>query len=144
MRLAAVYNVLRERQGNGAEYQIQKGPLRTVTKNKKPRTSADSPAARLLASYRRRLLDLLGRAEAEAPHEPADLRLSVATLVETLNDDLLRLYRLSETGTLTRSDQMIAMPALERLRDTLRHRGSRLHAMSDTLHKAIAGLPASG
>ena len=121
-----------------------RGPLLTVTKNKKPGTSTDSPAARLLASYRRRLLDLLGRAEADAPREPAELRLSVATLVEALNDDLLRLYRLAETGTLTRSDQLIVMPALERLRDTLRHRGSRLHAMSDTLHKAIAGLPASG
>ena len=118
--------------------------MRTVTKNKKPGASIDSPAARLLASYRRRLLDLLGRAEADAPREPAELRLSVATLVEALNDDLLRLYRLAETGTLTRSDQLIVMPALERLRDTLRHRGSRLHAMSDTLHKAIAGLPASG
>lgn len=115
-----------------------------MTKNKKPRTSAESPAARLLAGYRRRLLDLLNRAEAEAPHEPADLRLSVATLVEALNNDLLRLYRLAETGTLTRADQLIVMPALERLRDTLRHRGSRVHAMSDTLHKAIAGLPASG
>jgi hypothetical protein len=133
---------------NGAEGLARllksKGLLRTVKKNKTPRTAGDSPAARLLANYRRRLLDLLGRAEVAAPREPAELRLAVATLVEALNDDLLRLYRLAESGTLTRSDQMIVMPALERLRDTLRHRGSRLHAMSDTLHKAIAGLPASG
>ena len=112
--------------------------------NKKTRPGGNSPAAQLLTSYRQRLLDLLNRAEADAPHEPADLRLSVATLVEALNIDLLRLYRLAETGALTRSDQMIVMPALERLRDTLRHRGSRLQAMSDTLHKAISGLPASG
>jgi hypothetical protein len=112
-----------------------------VTKNKTPGTTDGSAAARLLASYRRRLVELLGRAELAAPREPADLRLAVATLVEQLNDDLLGLYRLAEDGTLTRNDQLIAMPALERLRDTLRHRGSRLHAMSDTLHKAIAGLP---
>ncbi len=114
-----------------------------MTKKKTPRSIDGSAAARLLATYRRRLLDILDRAEASAPQEPAELRLAVATLVEHLNDDLLRLYRLAETGTLTRSDQTIAMPALERLRDTLRHRGSRLHAMSDTLHKAIAGLPAA-
>ena len=115
-----------------------------MTKNKKPRTRGDSATARLLAGYRRRLLDLLGRAEAAAPQEPAELRLAVAALVEALNGDLLRLYRLAESGTLTRSDQLIGVPALEKLRDTLRHRGSRLHAMSDTLHKAIAGLPATG
>jgi hypothetical protein len=127
-----------------ARIRISRGSLRTVTKNKKPRSSGDSAAARLLGSYRARLLDLLQRAEADAPREPTELRLGVATLVEALNDDLLRLYRLAESGTLTRSDQTVVMPALERLRDTLRHRGSRLHAMSDTLHKAIAGLPASG
>ena len=115
-----------------------------MTKNTTPRTADGSTAARLLATYRQRLLDLLGRAEEAAPGEPAELRLAVAALVEQLNDDLLRLYRLAENGTLTRSDQTIAVPALERLRDTLRHRGARLHAMSDTLHKAISGLPASG
>jgi hypothetical protein len=115
-----------------------------VTKNDTPRTACGTPAARLLASYRRRLAELLGRAESAAPREPAELRLAVATLVETLNDDLLRLYRLAESGTLTRGDQTIVVPALERLRDTLRRRGSRQRAMSDTLHKAITGLPASG
>jgi hypothetical protein len=115
-----------------------------VTKKKTPRTIDGSAAARLLATYRQRLLELLDRAEASAPREPAELRLAVATLVEHLNDDLLRLYRLAEAGTLTRSDQLVVMPALERLRDTLRHRGSRLHAMSDTLHKAISGLRVAG
>jgi hypothetical protein len=134
---------------NGAEGLVRgwlqsRGSQRTVTKNKTSRATGDSPAARLLAGYRRRLLDLLERAEESAPREPAELRVAVATLVEVLNDDLLRLYRLAESGALTRSDQMIVMPALERLRDTLRHRGSRLHAMSDTLHKAIAGLPVGG
>ncbi len=114
-----------------------------MTKHKTPRAPADSPATRLLASYRRQLVALLGQAEQAAPREPAELRLAVAALVEALNDDLLRLYRLAESGTLTRGDQLIVMPALERLRDTLRHRGSRLHPMSDTLHKAIAGLPAA-
>ncbi|HUO80570.1 MAG TPA: hypothetical protein VMU00_10555 [Steroidobacteraceae bacterium] len=115
-----------------------------MTKNKTSRAHPDSPATRLLSGYRQRLLDLLGQAEAAAPREPAELRLATAELVELLNRDLLRLYRLAESGTLTNSDQTIAMPALERLRDTLRHRGSRLHAMSDTLHKALAGLPATG
>jgi len=128
----------------GARFREFEGLVQTVTKNKTSRATTDSPAARLLVSYRRRLNDLLGRAEEAAPREPAELRLAVATLVETLNDDLLRLYRLAESGTMTRGDQMIVVPALERLRDTLRHRGSRLHAMSDTLHKAIAGLPAAG
>jgi hypothetical protein len=120
------------------------GRHRTVTKITTPRTADGSAAARLLASYRRRLLELLGRAELAAPREPAELRLAVATLVEQLNDDLLRLYRVAESGALTRADQMVVMPTLERLRDTLRHRGARLRPMSDTLHKAIAGLPASG
>jgi len=119
-------------------------PFRFVKKNKTLPTASGSTAALLLAGYRRRLIELLGRAEAAAPREPAELRLAVATLVEALNEDLLRLYRLAESGALSRGDQLIVMPALERLRDTLRHRGSRLHAMSDTLHKAIAGLPASG
>lgn len=127
----------------GARVGDSRGAPRTVTKNKLPRTASGSSTARLLAGYRRRLLELLGRAEAAAPREPAELRLAVAALVDSLNEDLLRLYRLAESGTLTRSDQQIVMPALERLRDTLRHRGSRLHAMSDTLHKAIAGLPAT-
>jgi len=77
-----------------------------------------------------------------APREPAELKLAVAALVEGLNRDLLRLYRLAESGALTREDQLIAMPALERLRDALRHRGARLAPISDTLHKAIATLPA--
>ncbi len=113
-----------------------------MKKKKTPRTPSDTAAARLLADYRRRLAELLARAEASAPREPADLRLAVAALVESLNADLLRLYRLAETGTLSRTDQLIVMPALERLRDALRHRGARLAPLGDTLHKAIAVLPA--
>lgn len=143
MRLTAVYNVSRTAPKDRCPSLKSRGLLSFVTKNKTPPTASGSTAARLLAGYRRRLVELLGRAESAAPREPAELRLAVATLVEELNDDLLRLYRVAESGTLTRGDQMIVMPALERLRDTLRHRGSRLHAMSDTLHKAIAGLPAS-
>jgi hypothetical protein len=125
------------------ESQNLRDPFRCVKTSKTPPTATGSAAVRLLAGYRRQLVELLGQAESAAPREPAELRLAVATLVEAVNDDLLRLYRLAERGTLLRSDQMIVMPALERLRDTLRHRGSRVHAISDTLHKAIAGLPAS-
>ena len=119
-------------------------PFRFVKNDKTPPTPRGTTATRLLAGYRRQLVELLGRAESAAPREPAELRLAVATLVEVLNADLMRLYRLAEGGTLTRGDQTVVVPALERLRDTLRQRGSRLHAMSDTLHKAIAGLPANG
>ena len=122
---------------------ISRDTISFVKKSKAPPIAGDSAVARLLAGYRRQLVELLDRAVIAAPREPAELRLAVATLVEALNDDLLRLYRLAESGSLLRSDQLIVMPALERLRDTLRHRGSRVHAMSDTLHKAIAGLPAS-
>ncbi len=115
-----------------------------MTKKKTPRNTDASAATRLLTGYRRRLAELLDRAETAAPREPAELRLAVASLVDELNDDLLRLYRLAEGGTMTRGDQLVVVPALERLRDTLRHRGSRVHAMSDTLHKAISGLPAHG
>ena len=143
MRSAAVYNVSRGADGSVPSLSTSRIPFRFVKKNKTPQT-ASGPAARLLASYRQRLGELLDRAATAAPSEPAELRLAVAAVVEAINDDLLRLYRLAESGALTRSDQLIVMPALERLRDTLRHRGSRVHAMSDTLHKAIAGLPASG
>lgn len=121
----------------------QRVARRHVTKNKTPRTTESSAAVRLLTSYRRRLVELLERAELAAPGEPAELRLAVATLVEHLNGDLLRLYQLAETGALTRGDQTIVVPALERLRDTLRHRSARPHPMSDTLHKAICVLPAT-
>ncbi|MBS0376308.1 MAG: hypothetical protein JSR73_17145 [Proteobacteria bacterium] len=110
-------------------------------KKKTSRSTRRTTTTRLLADYRQRLAELLSRAEVAAPREPAELKLAVAALVEDLNRDLLRLYRLAEGGTLTREDQLIAMPALERLRDALRHRGARVAPISDTLHKAIATLP---
>lgn len=113
-----------------------------MAKTKKNRAATDPPTARLLAEYRSRLAELLTHAELAAPREPAELRLAVTTLVERLNDDLLRLYRLAEGGALGRADQLVAIPALERLRDTLRQRGARPHPMSDTLHKAVAVLAA--
>jgi hypothetical protein len=144
MLITAVYNACRVAPKNRRLKLLHsRDPFSFVKKSKTPPTATGSTAVRLLAGYRRQLVELLGRAETAAPREPAELRLAVATLVEALNDDLLRLYRLAESGSLLRSDQLIVMPALERLRDTLRHRGSRVHAMSDTLHKAIAGLPAS-
>jgi hypothetical protein len=113
-----------------------------VKQKKSTRSTRRTSTTRLLRDYRHHLAELLSQAEVVAPREPAELRLAVAALVEGLNRDLLRLYRLAEGGTLTREDQLIAMPALERLRDALRHRGARLAPISDTLHKAIATLPA--
>ena len=98
------------------------------------------PAA-LLAQYRRRLVDLLDIAETSAPAEPAALRAAVDLLVENLNADLLNLYRAVEHGALTPRDAAILLPAFERLRNVLRHRGVRLCSMRDTLHKAVTGMP---
>ena len=144
MRPARVYNACGARLTHGARSSLQRDLRPLVTDQTTPPTPDDSAATRLLAAYRQRLLELLRHAELAAPREPAELRLAVGTLVEELNGDLLRLYRLAESGALLRSDQTIVVPTLERLRDTLRQRGARLQRMSDTLHKAVCVLPASG
>ena len=38
----------------------------------------------------------------------------------------------------------VVLPALERLRDTLRQRGTRVRPVRDTLGKAVAGLASAG
>lgn len=98
------------------------------------------PAA-LLARYRARLVELVADAEAAEPEEPAALRAAVDGLVETLNADLLHLYRAAEQGALKARDARILLPAFERLRNVLRHRDVRLCSMRDTLHKAVTGMP---
>ena len=95
----------------------------------------------LLATYRARLVELIGTAEAAAPSEPAPLRAAVDALVENLNADLLNLYRAVESGVLKPRDAAILLPAFERLRNVLRHRDVRLCSMRDTLHKAVTGMP---
>lgn len=111
----------------------------TSKKNSK-RDRGATLAARLLSAYRLRLTMLLEAAESTAPLESGELKLAVGRLVEDLNADLLRLYRLAEDGALSSIERRVAMPTLERLRDTLRHRGARVRPMRDTLHKAINGL----
>ncbi len=101
-------------------------------------------ATRLLTSYRQRLAHLLERASAAGAAKAPDLRLEIAALVEGLNDDLLALYRLAESGTLLAVDLTVVLPALERLRDTLRQRGTRVRPVRDTLGKAVAGLASAG
>lgn len=109
------------------------------------KTSARAPRlldpATLLATYRARLVELIGTAEASAPSEPAPLRAAVDSLVENLNADLLNLYRAVESGGLKPRDAAILLPAFERLRNVLRHRDVRLCSMRDTLHKAVTGMP---
>ena len=106
------------------------------------RTSAmATPAALALRSYRERLSQMLTWAENANPSEAGALRLAVARLVEELSRDLLHLYRKLEARELTGTDQTVVMPALERLRDVLRHWRMRARPLRDTLHKAIAAFP---
>ena len=102
MPTARVYNAHHAQPRDGARDSLQRDTRANVTRNKTLRTAEGSAAARLLASYRRRLQELLGRAELASPAEPAELRLAVGELVEDLNADLLRLYRLAESGALPR------------------------------------------
>jgi hypothetical protein len=95
----------------------------------------------LLTGYRTRLAALVAAAEAAAPAEPGELRAAVDQLVEELNADLLTLYRAAERGALKARDATILVPALERLRNVLRHRDVRLCSMRDTLHKAVMAVP---
>ena len=107
-----------------------------------PRSSAmATPAALALRSYRERLSQMLTWAETADPAEAGALRLAVARLVEELSRDLLHLYRKLEARELTSTDQTVVMPALERLRDVLRHWRMRSRPLRDTLHKAIAAFP---
>ena len=104
--------------------------------------TATPPAAILLIRYRTRLNALLAAAETAAPEEPGELRAAVDQLVEDLNADLLALYRAAERGILKAREAAILVPAVERLRNVLRHRDVRLCSMRDTLHKAVSGLAA--
>jgi hypothetical protein len=100
-----------------------------------------TPAALALRSYRDRLSQMLTWAESANPADAGALRLAVARLVEELSRDLLDLYRKLEDRELTGTDQTVVMPALERLRDVLRHWRMRARPLRDTLHKAIAAFP---
>jgi len=100
-----------------------------------------TPAALALRSYRERLSEMLAWAESANPAEAGALRFAVARLVEELSSDLLHFYRKLEARELTGTDQTVVLPALERLRDVLRHWRMRSRPLRDTLHKAIATCP---
>jgi hypothetical protein len=98
-------------------------------------------AARTLAIYRSRLAELLVRAETAAQNGDAEIHFTVSTLVDRLSGDLMRLYDESQRGVLTQSDRTIVLPALEFMREVLRHAWSRPRALRDTLCKALAAVP---
>ena len=106
-----------------------------------PSGAEGARATALLARYRARLAELLAAAESAAPSEPGELRAAVDHLVEALNADLLGLYRDAERGTLAAREAAILLPALEKLRNVLRHRDVRLRTIRDTLHKAVSAMP---
>jgi hypothetical protein len=100
-----------------------------------------TPAARTLAIYRSRLAELLTRAETAAQNGDAEIHFTVSTLVDGLSGDLMRLYDEAQRGVLTQSDRAIVLPALEFMREILRHAWSRPRALRDTLNKALAAVP---
>jgi hypothetical protein len=103
--------------------------------------SEATPAARTLAIYRSRLAELLTRAETAAQNGDAEIHFTVSTLVDRLSGDLMRLYDESQRGVLTQSDRATVLPALELMREILRHAWSRPRALRDTLNKALAAVP---
>jgi hypothetical protein len=106
-----------------------------------PAVTEATPAARILAIYRTRLTDLLARAETTAQNGDAEIHFTVSTLVDRLSSDLMRLYDDCQRGALTQSDRIAVMPALELMREVLRHAWSRPRALRDTLQKALAAIP---
>jgi hypothetical protein len=102
-----------------------------------------TPAARSLAIYRARLAVLLARADVAAQNGEAEIHFTVSTLVDRLSGDLMRLYDDSQRGALSPSDRATVLPALEFMREVLRHAWSRPRALRDTLQKALAVIPGS-
>jgi hypothetical protein len=100
-----------------------------------------TPAARTLAIYRSRLAELLARAETAAQNGDAEIHFTVSTLVDRLSGDLMRLYDESQRGVLTQSDRATVLPALEFMREVLRHAWSRPRALRGTPYKALAAVP---
>ena len=93
--------------------------------------------SRVLRQHRDCLQALLKRAVGAGGGDSAQVKREVSALVDQLADDLVRLYSLSERGVLSRSDHLIVLPALERLRNSLRFWQHRRRALRDTLHRAI-------
>jgi hypothetical protein len=109
----------------------------TVTRIELLSPAITTPAARALANYRTRLAEILRLTDTATPAQFRALNLAVAHLVDELSHELLLLYQQREHHALTDTDRAIVMPALERVRDVLRHRQRRSRPLHDTLHKAI-------
>ena len=93
--------------------------------------------SRVLRQHRDALHTLLKQAEGTAGGDSTQVKREVTALVDQLAEDLVRLYSLSERGVLSRSDHLIVLPALERLRNSLRFWQHRRRELRDTLHRAI-------
>jgi len=119
-----------ERPGN-------ESPRMTSWRSEKIAPESATPAARALASYRARLAVLLTSIERATAPEVRTLDHAVAKLVDELSVDLLRLYQKQEHHLLIETDRAVVIPALERLRDVLRHRHRRSRPFGDTVKKAI-------
>jgi len=118
------------------------GKVEVLTETIGTSNSAEATtAARTLAIYRSRLAELLTRAETAAQNGDAEIHFTVSTLVDRLSSDLMRLYDESQRGVLTHSDRATVLPALEFMREVLRHAWSRPRALRDTLYKALAAVP---
>ena len=96
-----------------------------------------TPAARVLLRHRDQLEALLRQAEVAEAADSTSLKRQVSNLVDELAEDLIRLYALAERGTLCKSDHLVVLPALERLRNALRFWQHRRRPLRDTLHRAI-------
>jgi hypothetical protein len=101
-----------------------------------------TPAAVALAAYRERLVGILTSIESADSPGPRVLHIAVAQLLENLSHNLAHLYLQRGSPELSDTDQAIVIPALERMRDVLRHRRRPSNRLSDTLHEAIAAYPA--
>lgn len=94
-------------------------------------------AARILRAHRDCLRRLLARADAADPAQSAQVGHAVSLLVEQLAQDLIRLYAHADRGLLTETDLVVVLPALERLRNSLRFWQHRRRTLRDTIHRAI-------
>ena len=100
-------------------------------------------AARTLVMYRTRIASLLARAETAGQCEDSEIHFAVATLVDGLSYDLIQLYDELARGALGQSDRVTVLPALELIREVLRHAWRRPCLLSDILQKALESIPGS-
>lgn len=91
-------------------------------------TESDREAIDLIHRYRRMLLELLGQEEG--------LERAVATLLDRLTLDLMAFYNRAENGSSSALERNTIVPALERMREILRHRHKRGQSTREAVRKA--------